>query len=157
MSYASIAAGAHGITWYTYGGFPHPEKDPPRIDYGITSSPKVWGEITEIAKELSGLQEVLCARNVEVPVFKVAAGPDKDVLGNASLTVMAKRHDRELYVFAVNSVLERISATFEFEHLVGVKEHLTGKDIAFTGKGFSEDFEPYGVRIFVVRIGGQEL
>ncbi len=157
MSYASIAAGAHGITWYTYGGFPHPEKDPPRIDYGITSSPKVWEEITEITKELSSLQEVLCARNVEAPVFEVTAGPDKDMLGNTSLTVMAKRHDGKLYVVAVNSVLERISVTFELERLIGVKEYLTGKDVAFTGKGFSEDFEPYGVRIFVVRISGQEL
>ena len=41
MSYLSIIHGAHGITWYTYGGY--------NKNHGVTSTPEHWKEITTVA------------------------------------------------------------------------------------------------------------
>ena len=150
MSYVSLACGAHGITWYTYSGFVKPEQN--MYNYGITSSPEVWAQITKITRELSQLQDILVERIVPAPAFKLTDGPAKDALGNDSLTFCAKKHDGKTYLLAVNSTLSPLKGTFSLTSPAEVSEWFSGKSVAPAGsKSFDVEFEPYGVKIFVIR------
>ena len=149
MSYVSLACGAHGITWYTYGGFVRPEQN--MYNYGITSSPEVWNQITKITRELSQLQDMLVERIVPAPKFTLSAGPAKDVLDNDSLTFCAKKHDGKTYLLAVNSTLNELKGSFTLEAPAAVTEWFSKTNVAPAGsKSFNVEFEPYGVKVFVI-------
>ena len=149
MSYVALACGAHGITWYTYSGFVRPEEN--MFNYGITSSPEVWAQITKITRELSQLQDILAERIVPAPTFKLMEGPAKDALNNDSLTFCAKMHDGKMYLLAVNSTLSTLKGVFELAVPAKVCEWFSGANIAPIGsKSFNVEFESYDVKLFVI-------
>lgn len=130
-SWAAIIHGAHGITWYTYGGFTDEKRG--RYNEGITSTPERWKTISELATKIRGLSPVLVERTPkEQPKVTIASGPKKDPLGeNPSVTVLLKRHGGKDYLFAVNASTESVTA-----------------DITLPcGKVVRHEFEPFGVLI----------
>jgi len=129
MTWAAIIHGAHGMTWYTYGGFDH--KKPGRNDQGITSTPERWQTISELARELGKWSPVFVERTpAEQPTVKVLEGPRLDPLGKEpSVTCLLKKHAGKTHLFAVNACSEPV--TVEFTLPGGVKT--------------TEKFAPFGV------------
>ena len=129
MTWAAVIHGAHGMTWYTYGGFMN--KKTGKKNEGITSTPERWQTISELATKLRELSPVLMERTPkEQPKVQVVSGPEKDPLGeNPSVTALLKRHDGKDYLFMVNASTEPVKAK-----------------VTMPGGGEIEcDFPPFGV------------
>ena len=110
MTWAAVIHGAHGVIWYTYGGF----YDEKRKSYneGVTSSPERWQAMSELATQLQQLTPVLVERMPrEQPKVEILSGPEKDPLGeNPSVTVLLKRHAGKNFLFMVNASTEPVKA-----------------------------------------------
>ncbi len=114
MSFASLAAGANGITWYTYGGFVDPEKD--MYNYGVTTTPERWRNISALATQIQQLSPVLLERtdpNAQ-PTIVVERGPATNALDEPAVIALYKRHGAENYLIAVNSAFESVDVLFLF-------------------------------------------
>ena len=112
MSFASLANGAHGITWYTYGGTVEPKKK--KDNHGITDTPEIWGNMTNLACRIRTLAPALLARTPpQPPPAKILAGPAKDGLGNAAISQLVKRQGDTYYVIMVNGTLQEITAELD--------------------------------------------
>ncbi|MBP5321263.1 MAG: hypothetical protein J6334_09745 [Kiritimatiellae bacterium] len=143
MSFAAIIQGAHGITWYTYGGFKENE--------GVTSTPERWKAICDLAGRLSELSPVLVERTPEqVPPARVTQGPALDPLGkNPSVTHLLKRHGDACYLFAVNAAPEEVAVQFTVPERAGEVEVLyEGRRFVFREGGFADTFQPFAVHIY---------
>ncbi len=130
-SWAAIIHGAHGITWYTYGGFF--SKKYGRNNEGVTSTPERWRNISELATKIRDLSPVLLERTPrEQPRVTVVDGPATDPLGSEpSVTALLKRHAGRDYLFAVNACPEPVTA-----------------EIAIPGgEVVRHAFEPFGVLV----------
>lgn len=126
--FAAIVHGAHGLTYYTYGGYQNPEKNV--YNYGCTSSPEVWAMTTNVTRKVAALAPVLVEPTPpQPPVPEVLEGPKTDALGQPSVTMLLKRHQGWTYVIAVNSADAPVKA----------KLRLPGKEIV-------DDFPVFGVR-----------
>ncbi len=131
MTWAAVIHGAHGMTWYTYGGFTN--KKTGKKNEGITSTPERWQAMSELATKLRDLSSVLTSRTPkEQPRVQIVSGPEKDPLGeNPSVTALLKRHDGKDYLFMVNASTEPVKAK-----------------VTMPGGGEAEyDLPPFGVRI----------
>lgn len=108
MTWAAVIHGAHGITWYTYGGFYSKKRK--KYNEGVTSTPERWQTISELATKLHELTPVLVERTPrEQPKVEIVSGPEKDPLGeNPSVTVLLKRHAGKDYLFMVNASTESV-------------------------------------------------
>ena len=111
-SWAAIIHGAHGITWYTYGGFEDRKKG--TRNEGITSTPERWQAISALATEIKRLSPVLLERTPrEQPAVTVIEGPALDPLGERpSVTCLLKRKGGKDFLFAVNAAAEPVTARF---------------------------------------------
>ena len=114
MSFGVLAAGANGITWYTYGGTVEPEKK--KFNYGVTTSPDRWSNICKIATQINELSPVLLElTDVSAqPKANVVSGPKKDPYGGDSVVCLLKRHEGKNYLIAVNASPEPVSVEFVF-------------------------------------------
>ncbi|MBR3821265.1 MAG: hypothetical protein IKJ37_06545 [Kiritimatiellae bacterium] len=147
-TFAAVIHGAHGVTWYTYGGFKENE--------GVTSTPERWRTISELATRLSELSPVLVERTPpQPPAPEVVSGPQKDPLETGpSVTCLLKRHDGWCYLFAVNASPERVSARLTAEG-AQTAEVLYEKRTCTAVEGKIEDeFEPFAVHIYKWRGSG---
>ncbi len=131
MTWAAVIHGAHGMTWYTYGGFL--SKKTGKKNEGITSTPERWKAISELATKLRDLSPVLTERTPkEQPKVEIVSGPEMDPLGaNPSVTALLKRHAGKDYLFMVNASTEP------------VKAKVTMPD----GRVMECDLPPFGVRV----------
>ena len=112
MTFATIVHGAHGITFYTYGGEIIPEKG--KFNYGVTSTQEAWTNITNLAQRISALAPALLERTPpQPPPAKIVSGPAKDRLGNPSISLLLKRHGGDVYVIAVNGTVQDVAAEFD--------------------------------------------
>lgn len=130
-TWAAIVHGAHGMTWYTYGGFD--QKKPGCNNQGITSTPERWKTISELATELKKFSPVLIERSPRAqPVVEILAGPAKDPLDRGpSVTCLLKKHVGKDWLFAVNAAPEPVTAK------------ITLPD----GSSRTEKFAPFGVLV----------
>lgn len=150
MSFASLIHGANGITWYTYGGWINEEKK--IYNYGATSTPERWKNITTVAQRIQSLIPVLIERTVPSPVAVVTKGPKEDPFGQPSVSCLMKRHNDAIYLLTVNAAPESVTAQFEFD------EHLSNGDVLFEDRTVSlelsvltDHFESFGVHIYRLR------
>lgn len=146
MSFAAIIQGAHGITWYTYGGFKDNE--------GVTSQPERWQNICDLAGRLSELSPILVERTPkQLPPAVVLSGPALDPLGkNPSVTHLLKRHADSWYLFAVNAATETVRTRFAIPEDVKNVETLYEQRQLTVSAGMLEDtFEPFAVHIYRLR------
>ncbi len=155
MSFGAVAAGANGITWYTYGGTVEPEKK--KFNYGVTTSPERWRNISALATQINELSEVLLepTEAEAQPTCEILSGPSENTLGGPTVVRLLKRHAGKTLLVAVNAVPEEVSARFILPEGVDVPTTLeTLYDERETatpttdGGAITERFEPFGVRIW---------
>ena len=140
-SFAAIVHGAHGITWYTYGGFYENE--------GVTSTPERWRNICDLATRLSELSPVLVERTPpQPPVPAVIRGPKADPLGGPSVTCLLKRHDGWNYLLAVNAAAEPVTARLAAEGAETVEVLYEDRSRPASDGGVTDDFTPFAVHIY---------
>ena len=132
--------GAHGVTWYTYGGY--------NQNHGVTSTPEHWHEICTVAGELAAIQKQLCARNAKSqPAVTILDGPQRDALDYPAVTVLLKDNDGPKLLLAANSSTEPVRAA------IGVKGFRQAK-VLFEERsvecadGLEDDFAPFAVHVY---------
>lgn len=151
MTFAAIVHGAKGITWYTY---------PTSADHaneGATSSPERWALLAEIAGMIGELSPMLLAPPcVQPPAASVVQGPRRDLFGNESVGMLLARHGGSACLLAVNSSHERVRARFGVPD-AGSRASVMREDrvVDCTGGTFEDDFEPYGVHIYLFKDTGK--
>lgn len=152
MTFATIAHGAHGITFYTYGGEIEPERK--RFNYGITSFPEVWSNVTNLAYRISRLAPVLTERTpLQPPPPKILSGPEKDALDHPSVSVLLKKHGDDVYVIAVNGTLQDVTADFDLGVDATVANVLWENDrrVPIKGGRLVDSFAPLAVHVYRIR------
>lgn len=142
MSFLALIHGANGITWYTYGG--HGK------NHGATHTPETWRAMCAVAREISGLQDVLLAETGDAPQAAVLAGPQRDSEGHPALSVLEKRYQGKRYLLCANSAKAEIKAALT---LPGAKQ-VTDRSEPARALGFAQGvltdtFPPYGVRVYI--------
>jgi len=159
MSFGALAAGANGITWYTYGGFVNPEKG--TYNYGVTSSPERWHNITTLATQINELTPFLLepTNPEEQPAITVLNGPQNDPLGGDPVICLLKRHDGQTCLLAVNATPQPVEFLFDFtkmEKEIPEKTNQINASVLFENvdsvtleNGIMTDkLEGFGVRIY---------
>ena len=142
MSWASIACGAHGITWYTYA--PGDEKN-----HGAMYSPETWKVMTTLAKEISSLHDVLAEPAIHLDEAVITNGPQANTLYRNPVVAIAKKHDGKTWIFAVNSALAPLTAQLTVPACTKAAEYKTGKAARFQNSVMTLDFTPYEVKILI--------
>ena len=132
MAFAAIIHGATGILWYDYGrGNPG--------NQGITSTPERWEAIAGIATRLKSLSPVLTSRTP-------SAQPTS---GCPNVTCLLKRHDGMVYLLAVNSSPDPVSACIRNLPLDKVGEVMwEGRGIVVHGGCLTDGFDGFGVHVY---------
>ena len=152
MTFASIAHGAHGVTWYTYGGTVEPEKK--RFNYGVTATPETWRNITNLVARLKELSPVLVTRTPPQPApAKIISGPEKDIYGNESISMLLKRYRGETYLIAVNGTLKEVAAQFNIDQKVRPSTAQVlweNRTLPVTGGKLTDTFAPFAVHVYKI-------
>ncbi len=147
MTFAAVVHGAHGMTWYTYGGFGANE--------GVTSSPERWRNICELAGRLSELSPVLVSRTPPQPSApKVISGPTTDFHGNPSVTCLLKREGGFSYLFAVNATCEPVAAELTVPDAQTVEVMYEHRTSPCSCGVLTDGFAPFAVHIYRWRSPG---
>lgn len=148
MSFAAIVHGAHGITWYTYGG--HYNEKKKRYNMGVTSSEKVWSTTTNCTRRIASLVPVLVERTpAQPPTPAILSGPAKDALNGPSITALYKVKDGVKYLLAVNSADAEVKASFAPSASGEVEVLWENRSIPADAKGrFTDTFKPLGVHVY---------
>ena len=148
MSFAALAHGANGITFYTYGGVVDPAHN--RDNHGATDSPETWSNMTNLAWRIRELVPALLApKPPQPPPARILSGPASDPLGNESISVLMKRHDEFYYVIAVNGTVSEISAELDLGILADRAEVMwEGRSVPLEGGKLRETFAPLAVHVF---------
>ncbi len=141
MSYLSIIHGAHGITWYTYGG--HGD------NHGVTYSAETWSNICGLAGELSELQDTLVQpTGSQPPAPEVLDGPATDALDFPSISILLKEHDGKRVLLAANSADAPVKARFRVGATGTIAVPFEKREFESDGDGFTDSFAPYGVHVY---------
>ncbi len=145
MSFLAVIHGAHGITWYTYGGF----KD----NHGIADTPETWNNIAAVATQLNQLSDMLTEPTppqLEPPT--IGSGPTADSLGHPAISALLKIHQGNAYLLAASSAREPIQASFQLDaRLAGkatAKVLFENRTAPLQNGLLTDDFKPYDVHIY---------
>ncbi|NLE53456.1 MAG: hypothetical protein GX617_00840 [Lentisphaerae bacterium] len=145
MSFLAIIHGAHGITWYTYGGFDK--------NHGMADTPETWNNMATVATQLSQLSDVLTEPTppqLEPPT--IGSGPATDSLGHPAISALLKFHRGNAYLFVASSAREPIRASFRLDaRLAGkatAKVLFENRSAAVQNGFLADDFKPYDVHIY---------
>ena len=140
-TFAAVIHGAHGVTWYTYGGFDKNE--------GVTTTPERWKNICDLSTRLSELSSVLVERTpLQPPTPVVLSGPKTDPLGAPAVTCLLKRHDGWNYLLAVNAAAETVSATLFTKGARTVEVLYENRTVTVEAGRITDDFASFGVHIY---------
>ena len=150
MTFAAVAHGAHGVTWYTYGGVVDPAKK--RDNHGASATPETWCNMTNLVAHLRALSPVLVTRTPPQPApAKILSGPEKDVLGNGSISMLMKRYRGETYLIAVNGTLADVKAEFDLGVRPAKADVLwESRSVPVTGGKIVDCFAPLAVHVYKV-------
>ena len=149
MSFATLVHGAQGITWYTYGGFPDPKRN--RINRGVTDSPEVWKNFTDLTSRIAALVPAL---TMPVPLqpkpAKVISGPERDAFLNESVSVSLRRAGCDAYLIAVNGTCQALTAELDlFDRVDGDVEVMwESRAVRPNGTAVLETFAPFAVHVY---------
>lgn len=146
-SFAAIANGANGITWYTYGGFYDRKRK--THNEGMTSAPDRWRDMGELATWLKELSPVLLARGSSHPAAEIVSGPEFNGLGGPTVTTLLKRHGGKAYLIAVNATTGKVRARFRLNGVGAVAEAMReNRKIKCAGGVLEDDFGPIAVHVY---------
>ena len=147
MAWASVVHGAHGVVWYTYGGFY--DKENKRQNEGVTSTPERWGWFCETATRLKELSPFLVERTPSAqPSVAVEEGTETDPFGYPSVSCLVKRRGDETVLIAVNSSPSAVKARFS-----GVPDNIAtviweNRSVSANGGGMEDSFAPFDVHVY---------
>jgi len=146
-SFAALANGANGITWYTYGGFY--DKRRKTHNEGMTSAPDRWRDMCELATWINELSPVLLEVGAEHPSAAIVSGPVVNKLGGPTVTALLKRHGGRAYLIAVNATTEKVRARFRLGGVGETAEALReNRRINCPGGALEDDFGPIAVHVY---------
>ena len=147
MTWAVVIHGAKGLNWYTYHYYPG------RFAHGFMYTEETRRNILRMTDEIVPLLPVLTERdNVPRPETAVLSGPAKDVLGNDSISVMARKHGGHLYLLALNSAAETVRARIAVPGVTGGNVlYENGRRIAVENGFLTDDFFPNGVHVYKLK------
>ena len=128
-----------------------PEKN--RYNLGITSSPEVWNDVTNLALRISSLVPALVERTPpQPPPPRIVSGPAQDELGYPSISLLLKRHCGDAYVITVNGTIQDVTA--EFDLGVGASEALAlwedGRRVPISAGRLVDKFAPLAVHVYKI-------
>ncbi len=149
MSFAAIIHGANGITWYTYGGTVEPEKK--KFNYGVTTTPETWQNISTVATRIKELSPVLLERAQKQPAPPVIlSGPAKDPLENDSISCLMKFHDGYAWLLCVNSAPEPVKVRLPLPENLKDRAEVVFEDrtIKTEENAITEEFKGFAVHIY---------
>ncbi|MBQ9873964.1 MAG: hypothetical protein IJM30_05840 [Thermoguttaceae bacterium] len=154
MSFGALAAGANGITWYTYGGFVDPSKN--MYNYGATTTPERWKNISTVATQIRELTPVLLERTdpTAQPKATILSGSKLNRVGEESIAFLFKRREGSNYLLAVNTGAKDVDVQFEFSNEQDWSEAevlFDEKEIAapvFEKNAIREKIEGLGARVY---------
>jgi hypothetical protein len=152
MTWAAVIHGAHGMTWYTYGGFY--DKKRKKHNEGVTSTPERWKAICDLATWLKELSPVLVTRTgKQPPMPEIVSGAKLDPLGQPSVTALLKRYGDDVFLFAVNAATEDVRARFRLEGVDGKAEAMKENRTVKCPDGVLEDnFKPFAVHVYRLKV-----
>lgn len=145
MSFLSIIHGAHGITWYTYGGFDK--------NHGMTDTPETWNNMATVATQLNQLSEILTERTPpQLQPPTIASGPTTDSLGHPAISALLKIHQGNAYLLAASSAREPIRANFQLDARLADKTNakvlFENRNATIQNNALTDDFKPYEVHVY---------
>ena len=145
-SFAAIIHGAHGITWFKYGG----KKGGGNRYSGMFRTPADWAAMTNIPRRIASLRHVLAERTPpQPPVPEVVHGPKTDPLGQPSVTMLIKNHGGEAYALAVNAAPEPVRARFRLGVRTATAQvEWERRNVSLKGGVFEDDFDALGVHVY---------
>ena len=140
MSWASIVHGGSGIVWYVYHSLSGHGR-------GVVCSDEHWKEMTTVSSEIASLAGDLLTRTAaDQPAVEIVSGPTKDYYGYTSVSALLKTGDAPLLA-TVNAATNAVRAVVRVKGFR--RAELIGKGRALDAtKGISDEWEPYGVRLY---------
>ncbi len=145
MSFLAVIHGAHGITWYTYGGFNN--------NRGLTDTPETWNNISTVANQLKQLSPALLERTP--PQLEPAAilhGPDLDARGHHAISALLKIHQQDAYLITANSTRNTVQAQFSLPADIAGKTTarvlFENRSVQLQNQRLTDDFKPYDVHVY---------
>ncbi|MDO5555000.1 MAG: hypothetical protein Q4G68_14685 [Planctomycetia bacterium] len=147
MSFAALIHGAHGITWYTYGGEVNAEKN--MFNYGVTTTPERWDNMTTIARQIRDLAPALLERTPQdQPAVTVSEGPTTDAFGNPSVTCLLKEHEGNIYLLCVNACPVPVQASFTPIPAAEGRVLYEDRNISLDTNTLTDHFEGHEVHVY---------
>ncbi|MBU0476921.1 hypothetical protein KKB68_02875, partial [Patescibacteria group bacterium] len=135
LTYLSIIYGAKGIAFYIYSYASNPE------DF--------WASLKSFTGELETLQPVLVSSDSNNYYSVEIEGDVEDSEGYDAVHTLLKEYNGKLYLFAVNTANETVSATFQLSEdpsLIDVE--FESRSISTASKSFSDSFGAFEEHIY---------
>jgi hypothetical protein len=133
MTYLAVVHGAKGIIYWAHTG----------SKYYIHDYPEHWAAVKKIAGELRDLSPVLLTVN---PRIKAKASP-----ATATVDLMVKQLNGEIYVFAVNRETKGCQAEITLtgpKPASDIEVLFENRSINPNGKGWTDSFQPFEVHVY---------
>lgn len=133
MTYLALVHGAKGIIYWAHTG----------SKYYIHDYPEHWAAVKKIAGELRDLSPVLLTGNSRI---KASATP-----GTATLDLMVKELDGQVYVFAVNRETTACQATISLKGVPtfsNIEVMFENRSVTGGRSGWKDAFRPFEVHVY---------
>ena len=147
-TFAALAEGAQGMTWYTYCGWGKNE--------GFAVRPEFHADTKTVALRVKELIPVLTAPATSAQAsVTVLEGPTKDPLGAPVLSCRLMFQGDAWHLLAVNASPERIRVRFvlpDAEAARSADVRWEGRAVPVADGAFEEDFEGFGVHVYKVAL-----
>ena len=140
MSWESIIHGGNGIVWYVY----HTKSGRGR---GVVCDDQRWREMTTVSSEIASFADDLLLRTAaEQPEVEIRSGPATDYYGFQSISALLKTGDTPLLA-TVNATTNVVRALVRVRGFRRAEALGAGRSVDATN-GISDEWEPYGVRLY---------
>ena len=147
-TFAALAEGAQGMTWYTYCGSGK--------NVGFARTPELVARMKAVSQRIAELSPVLVERSAEGLEVDVLNGPKADPLGHPPVVALLKRHGDSCWIIAVNSSPEQVSARFALpsaKDAAVAKVRWEDRTVSAADGMFSDSFDGFGVHVYEIPAG----
>ena len=147
MTWATVIYDAKSVNWYSY------TYSLDKFAHGFMYKEETRNNILRIMGEIVPLVDVLLERAAgPVPAVTILDGPAKDVLGNDSICVMARKHGDHTYLFALNSACKPVKARIAARGMSGgTVLYENSRNVEVKDDAVIDDFQPNEVHIYKLK------
>ncbi len=147
-TFAALAEGAQGMTWYTYHGWGK--------NHGIISKPEYFERTAFVSKRIQELVPVLLAYGRTTPKMKVLEGPQEDPYGAFPVVALQKQLEDKICIIAVNSAPAPLKLMFGVHGYRGAEQvsvRWENRTLELKRPGvFQDEFEAFGVHVYEISL-----